>query len=124
MAMFLNRICQRSLMALPFRKFLQGTTRLPLVSQEFCRLKTTSIEFQDKKNKTPAKQSSFVTNQVRPSTSDKLKNSEIIGYFKNPSALDSKEDSNFIQKDEINDVRKNYKFADINHCNSVTGGAP
>ena len=86
MALILNKlICQRSLVALPFRKFLQGTTRLPLVSLEFRGLKTTSIGFKDKKTKTPAKQWSFVSNQVMPSTSDKLKISEIIEYFKNPS---------------------------------------
>ena len=80
-----NRICQRSLMALPFRKFLQGTTRLPLVSQEFCRFKkTTSVEFPETKTKTPAKQWPFVTNSVMPYTSDYLKISEIIEYFKKP----------------------------------------
>ena len=52
-----NRICQRSLMALPFRKFLQGTTRLPLVSQQFCRFKkTTSVEFPETKTTTRGKQ--------------------------------------------------------------------
>ena len=95
MALYLNRICQRSLMVLPFRKFLQGTTRLPLVSLEFRGLKTTSIVFQDDKTKTPAKQWSFVTNQVMPSTSDKLINREIIEYFKNSS----EENSNCIPKD-------------------------
>ena len=46
-----------------------------------------------------------------PSTSDKLINREVIEYFKNSS----EENSNCIPKDELNEVKMGYKWADINH---------
>ena len=42
----IQSICQRPLLLLPFRKFLEGTSKLPLVSINYCRSKSTkSIEF-------------------------------------------------------------------------------